>query len=667
MQKPAKAAEKSSSEPWISPRDLLHFTDLAPGDRFCDLILTGGVTSAVAYPGLVAVLASSYRFHAIGGSSSGAGIAAIAAAAEYRRRHGSAEGFRVMLERLQALAEEDRLNRTRLLHLFQPARGHRLLFNLLKRAFAGPGREFAAFGWALLRQFLPIFLGVSVVVVMWICAAAAPTDVCGPVRLSCAGLAAAVAWTLIVTVVLGLLRLWLALRRVVRSDYGLCTGLAPTPNTRADRQALTEWLHGVIQEVAGRGRDDPPLTFEELARAPGSPRAVLGAAGASADEGISLQMFSASVTHGRPYRFPLQDSEELYFMPSELRRVLPAKVVDHLLAACRARKITRWEADSSRHEEQARWRLPGRDMPVILAARMSVSFPLLFTVVRLWAPHVACGKPGMKDLHPCIFMDGGLCSNFPIHLFDSALPAWPTFGVSLHDMVEERGTRGKFMGSDSKAEVFLPTDDEAGRAEWRYDFDEIPKPAGRLAGLIGALLATVKDWNDATTARMPGVWDRVVRIRLEKDQGGLNIAMPGKTILRVAHKGVVAGRLLLDRFSEADAPNGFASGWNEHRWARLIRLRAALGRHLQGVGWSSVPGRHAEAMTAQIERALDEPPPKKENKQENKQENKLTRAQVAALGRTLDALVQAEQVLNAPEPPLPEQQPQAELHVRAPL
>jgi hypothetical protein len=191
MQKPAKAAEKSSSEPWISPRDLLHFTDLAPGDRFCDLILTGGVTSAVAYPGLVAVLASSYRFHAIGGSSSGAGIAAIAAAAEYRRRHGSAEGFRVMLERLQALAEEDRLNRTRLLHLFQPARGHRLLFNLLKRAFAGPGREFAAFGWALLRQFLPIFLGVSVVVVMWICAAAAPTDVCGPVRLSCAGLAAA--------------------------------------------------------------------------------------------------------------------------------------------------------------------------------------------------------------------------------------------------------------------------------------------------------------------------------------------------------------------------------------------------------------------------------------------------------------------------------------------
>ena len=665
MQKPTTAAGEASSDPWISPRDLLHFIDVAPADRFCDLILTGGVTSAVAYPGLVAVLASAYRFHAIGGCSSGAGIAAIAAAAEYRRRHGSAEGFRVMLERLQALADEDRLHRTRLLHLFQPARRHRLLFNLLKRTFARPGKEFSTFAWALLRQSWPTFLVVAALIALialWQRAAVAPADACGTVPWSCAGLAAVGGWTLIVTVVLILLRLVLALRRVVRSDYGVCTGLAPSHKTRAERPALTEWLHDVIQEVAGRGPDDAPLTFDELARAPGSPRAALGAGGSNADEGISLQMFSANVTHGRPYRFPLQDGEELYFMPSQLRRVLPARVVDHLLTACKARPDACWKADSGRPEEQARWRLPGRDMPVILAARMSVSFPLLFTVVRLWAPHVVRDKTGNKslDLHPCVFMDGGLCSNFPIHLFDSALPAWPTFGASLHDIVEERGTRGKDMGSDIEAEVFLPTDAEAGSAEWRYDFDKMPKSAGRLAGLVGALLATVKDWNDATTARMPGVWDRVVRIRLRTGEGGLNIAMRGETILRVAHKGVVAGRLLLDRFSEANASNGFAGGWNEHRWTRLTRLRAALGRHLGGVGWSAAPGRHTEAMAAQIERALDEPP--------TQREEKLTRAQVAALVRALDALVQAERVLNSPGPPLPEPAaPQPDLHVRAPL
>jgi len=664
MQKPTTAAGEATGDPWISPRDLLHFIDIAPADRFCDLILTGGVTSAVAYPGLVAVLASAYRFQAIGGSSSGAGIAAIAAAAEYRRRHGSTEGFRVMLERLQALADEDPRGETHLLHLFQPQRHHRLLFDLLKWTFAHPGKEFSAFVWALLRKSWPTLLVVAALMALWQHATAAPGDACGPVPWICAGWAAAVGWTLILTVALVLLRLWLALRRVVHSDYGVCTGLATSRETHAkiERPPLTEWLHSVIQEVAGRATDDAPLTFDDLARAPGSPRAALGAGGSNADEGISLQMFSANVSHGRPYRLPLRKGEELYFMPCELRRVLPTAVVDHMLAT--ARPDARWKEDTGKPVEQARWRLPDKDMPVILAARMSVSFPLLFTVVRLWAPHVVRSETGKKQpnlaLHRCVFMDGGLCSNFPIHLFDSALPAWPTFGASLHDVVKKRGFQGKYMGSDIGAEVFLPTDDDAGRAEWQYDFDVAPKPSGRLAGLVGAVLATVKDWNDATTARLPGVWDRVVRIRLQTGEGGLNISMPGKTILRVAHKGVIAGRLLLDRFSDADSPNGFAGGWNEHRWIRLSRLRAALKRHLEGVGWSSAPGRHAEAMAAQIVRSLEERP--------RQQEDKLTRAQVAALGRALDALVQAERVLNTSEPPLPEPPPpMPELHVRAPL
>jgi len=99
-------ADRDPRNGWYSPRDRFQFADHAPPDRFCDLILTGGVTSAIAYPGLVAVLASRYRFHAIGGSSSGAGIAALAAAAEYRRRHGSDAGFRLMLERVQRLAKK---------------------------------------------------------------------------------------------------------------------------------------------------------------------------------------------------------------------------------------------------------------------------------------------------------------------------------------------------------------------------------------------------------------------------------------------------------------------------------------------------------------------------------------------------------------------------------
>lgn len=83
------------------------FDDHAPHDRYCDLILTGGVTSAIAYPAVIFALAMAYRFNSIGGSSSGAGTAALAAAAEYRRRHGSSDGFRLLLDRTAALADYD--------------------------------------------------------------------------------------------------------------------------------------------------------------------------------------------------------------------------------------------------------------------------------------------------------------------------------------------------------------------------------------------------------------------------------------------------------------------------------------------------------------------------------------------------------------------------------
>jgi hypothetical protein len=95
------------------------FDDRAPRGRYCDLILTGGVTSSIAYPPAIFALAMAYRFNSIGGASSGAGAAALAAAAEYRRRHGSSDGFRIMLERAASVAE-DVDGKTRLGWLFQP-------------------------------------------------------------------------------------------------------------------------------------------------------------------------------------------------------------------------------------------------------------------------------------------------------------------------------------------------------------------------------------------------------------------------------------------------------------------------------------------------------------------------------------------------------------------
>jgi Asp-tRNA(Asn)/Glu-tRNA(Gln) amidotransferase A subunit family amidase len=84
-----------------NPFPRLTMSGVTPHDRFCDLILTGGVTRAVAYPGMVVTLASVYRFHSIGGSSSGP------TSRRWPRRRVPAatrvaRGFRVMLERAGA-------------------------------------------------------------------------------------------------------------------------------------------------------------------------------------------------------------------------------------------------------------------------------------------------------------------------------------------------------------------------------------------------------------------------------------------------------------------------------------------------------------------------------------------------------------------------------------
>ena len=61
--------------------------------------------------------------------------------------------------------------------------------------------------------------------------------------------------------------------------------------------------------------------------------------------------------------------------------------------------------------------MAAEDLEVALAVRMSMSIPYFFEPVKL------------KD---SFIVDGGLLSNFPIELFDSAgIPEWPTFGFKL--------------------------------------------------------------------------------------------------------------------------------------------------------------------------------------------------------------------------------------------
>ena len=110
---------------------------------------------------------------------------------------------------------------------------------------------------------------------------------------------------------------------------------------------------------------------------------------------------------------------------------------------------------SGRAGEQARRRLaaleplrpfpPPDDLPVVVAARMSLSFPLLISAIPLRAldmtrprtrKAVAAVEEGTEPAESivaetCWFSDGGIVSNFPVHFFDAPLPTRPTFAIDL--------------------------------------------------------------------------------------------------------------------------------------------------------------------------------------------------------------------------------------------
>ena len=80
-----------------------------------------------------------------------------------------------------------------------------------------------------------------------------------------------------------------------------------------------------------------------------------------------------------------------------------------------------------------------RELPVVVAARMSMAFPFFFSASRC-TRSIARGirrtqtaTEVLETLSPekVWFADGGICSNLPVHFFDRALPRWPTFALDL--------------------------------------------------------------------------------------------------------------------------------------------------------------------------------------------------------------------------------------------
>jgi predicted acylesterase/phospholipase RssA len=549
-------------------------SDLASADytaptRTCDIVMKGGITSGVVYPHAICELAQTYRFVHVGGTSAGAIAAVATAAAELGRDRG---GFAELAQLPSWLGSGKHLQ-----NLFQPEKETEGLFRMLVAALE---HERAKWFWVLLTGLRRFWLGALVGALPGIALVVlAATNGGGTLRP--AALVAGVVLALIGAV--GGLAIAIT-RRVTRAIpnnlYGICSG-----NARPDatEPALTPWLTGLIDRCAGRGdAEGAPLTFGDLATAGGP----------------ELAMITTNLTNHTARRMPWT-SQEFWFDPAELRRLFPDRVVDHMVAHAPALPDTqakRREAELYRELLAPLCPFPApNDLPVVVAARMSLSFPILLSAVPLhridWSrtenqlldrelqrwlrgelPERPAQHPGAE---PCWFTDGGASSNFPVHFFDAPLPRRPTFAINLRPFHPDHSE------DDAESEnVWMVDSAGGGQLEWWYPR---PKAGGvldrRLGVFLGDIVHTMQNRIDDAQLRMPGMRDRIVHVSLTKEQGGMNLTMDPQVIDRLTKRGRAAGAKLVRRFS-GDRNAGEPLSWLDHRWTRLRSAMPATGELL---------------------------------------------------------------------------------------
>jgi hypothetical protein len=384
-----------------------------------------------------------------------------------------------------------------------------------------------------------------------------------------------------------------------------------------------------------------------------------------APRSIDLQVFTTNLAHGRPYIFPLEESapgqsryrtaERLFFRERELERYLPADVLQWVVDHSQPYQLApdRVGRDPDEREADGLRELPrSRDFPVLLAARLSLSFPILFSAVPLYAIDYDSPR-GSRRFRRCWFTDGGISSNFPMHLFDDLVPTWPTFGIDLEDRIPGREP------------VFLPQEYREGYGERWSRFAEKRKPASRLGGFLSAMVNAMKNWNDNSLARMPGVRDRVARVRLEEGEGGLNLNMSPGAMASVSEKGLEAARELLKRFDQTAPGEPQARGWDEHRLVRLHVLLKMLEARAPGllIALGNAP-RHVTPVEKLLEQAINDP----SLAPTPGYEEPMTPAQRDAVARVVAALVQMAETFSIPANASAfHAVPAPELRVRPPL
>jgi predicted acylesterase/phospholipase RssA len=544
-------------------------TDAAADPRYCDIVMKGGITSGIVYPAAVVEIAKTFTFKNVGGTSAGAIAAALTAAAERRRaRDGSTSGFDELAGVPDWLAQDDHL-----FGLFAPSKRTRSLFRTVVGLFGRPRFQPAAVAkWAGLVWAFPVAATVGAVpglVFLYVLLHSdpRPLDLAGGLLLAIATTVAGISIGFSVALARDLLG------TLPGNAYGLVKGVCE--GEPANETALCTWLTQKLESVAGLAPGAQPLTFGMLWDAKRDP-AQPGLPAKPDQPDVNLEMIATSVTWGRPFKFPT-NSGALFFDPDELRTFFPKHVVDWMIARARKPRDEREQQHFAAYAPKLPLP-PAADLPVIVATRMSLAFPVLLCAVPLYS--VAFGAAALtreRTLEPCWFSDGGISSNFPVTLFDSALPRWPTFAIDL-----EPFPPGRSRDADERRNVSLPASDDAGRLP---SFTRFTSASGFLMAVMNAM----QNWNDTTQSVLPGYRDRIVTVFLADDEGGLNLDMPASILHRLKLRGAAAGALIAERFTAPSVlpPGPGAMGWENHRWLRFRTALGALQTYLAGFARSA--------------------------------------------------------------------------------
>jgi hypothetical protein len=260
------------------------------------------------------------------------------------------------------------------------------------------------------------------------------------------------------------------------------------------------------------------------------------------------------------------------FDEKEMRTLFPDAVVDYLVMKAPVPE----EADRRAALEEAGLSAlpPPDDLPIVLGARMSLSFPFLLSAIPLyaWVPQRVAESWKMRYVR-CWLSDGGITSNLPVHLFDRALPSRPTYAINLGG------------GGDPAADcgnIWRPLGAGAGRHPGNG-------PIMSTVQFMSAVFDTMQNWSDNSLVRAPGYRDRICTVRLGEGEGGMNLDMSSATIDRLARRGALAGENLawIRRGTAGSCPapptadaQQLSHQWDRHRFIRYRTFLGGLARYL---------------------------------------------------------------------------------------